>query len=134
MPKDETNPRSNGFTEFLDKNAPALGIIHHEQLQFDAEKSSQEAQDAAENGDIWTTLNILIRDHSFKETLEIGNAKDEQRRDLLIRAAQQRQASHLNEPTMRYETFMSTVKTAKTMEDILHAMPTEWLGKITRLG
>ncbi|MCX6792205.1 MAG: hypothetical protein NT149_04165 [Candidatus Gottesmanbacteria bacterium] len=129
MTKIEFTPSVTGFTQLLDTEMPAEGKKHHELIDIINTEEFQKAQNAADKGDIWATLNIVARIHPFKDTLNLEDKRDQQKRDLLILAAQQHEAEN-PEPTMRYATFIYSVRTAVTIKEILRSMPVEWVGKI----
>lgn len=113
----EFSPRDGFFTGELSSIDPDAAKLRRKVNEILNKEALESRQQLAAKGNIWGLVSIIPSEFLLDN------------RDLLIQAAANREQAKEGEPTMRYATFIRCVKTAITPEEVLYAIPTEWIGK-----
>jgi hypothetical protein len=115
----EKTHTDGALTTMLSGIDPVAADMRRRINEYLDEEAIEKRRQLVSDGNIWDLISSIHPQHILDN------------RDLLIQAAISRELAMEKEgPTMRYSTFIYCVRTAQNPDDILYAMPVEWVGKI----
>jgi hypothetical protein len=119
MIKQELRASKGEVTQFLEINSPEEAKLR-KRIKEELDKETLENRNnLAKTGDIWGLIGIIPFDRlpDNRKLLALASENREKNRE--------KDAMFL--PTMRYETFRYLLRSATTPEEILRAIPAEWM-------
>jgi hypothetical protein len=121
------SPRRDGLlTTMLKSIDPQAAKLHHEGTNIITAAALETKEKLVAGGDVVGLLSVI----SYDNLLRYDEERNMLNRKLIIQAAEIHKNALPPESVLPYDTFIYCVKNAETFEEILHAVPKEWMGKI----